>query len=108
MLAHNAYPDHDKYADRPDRAIASGMPFAVEEDLAWLDGRSVVIHGAKNASPNFTDSCATLTMPLVHKIGQARTAFGRNSFVHGILKDGLRNLGYCCERCDKGAFIANT
>jgi len=50
MLAHNAYPDHGKYADRLDRAIASGMPFVVEEDLAWLDGRSVVIHGAKNAS----------------------------------------------------------
>lgn len=50
MLAHNAYPDHGKYADRLDRAISSGMPFVVEEDLAWLDGRSVVIHGAKNMS----------------------------------------------------------
>jgi len=50
VLAHNAYPDHGKYADRLDRAIASGMPFVVEEDLAWLDGKSVVIHGAKNAS----------------------------------------------------------
>jgi hypothetical protein len=34
VLAHNAYPDHGKYADRLDRVIASGMPFAVEEDLA--------------------------------------------------------------------------
>jgi hypothetical protein len=50
MLAHNAYPDHGKYAYRLDRAIASGMPFTVEEDLAWLDGKSAVIHGAKNAS----------------------------------------------------------
>ena len=50
VLAHNAYPDHGKYADRLDRAIASGMPFVVEEDLAWLNGKSVVIHGAKNAS----------------------------------------------------------
>lgn len=50
MLAHNAYPDHGKYADRLDRAIASGTPFVVEEDLAWVDGKSLVIHGAKNAS----------------------------------------------------------
>ncbi|MCU1324125.1 MAG: hypothetical protein JWM43_3774 [Acidobacteriaceae bacterium] len=52
ILAHNAYPDHGKYADRLDRAIASGMPFAIEEDLACVNGRSVVIHGAKNVSPD--------------------------------------------------------
>jgi hypothetical protein len=48
ILAHNAYPDHGKYADRLDRAIASGLPFVVEEDLAWVDGKSLLIHGAKN------------------------------------------------------------
>lgn len=48
MLAHNAYPDHGKYADRLDRAISSGQPFAVEEDLSWTDGKSLMIHGAKN------------------------------------------------------------
>ncbi|MFC5861827.1 hypothetical protein ACFPT7_05950 [Acidicapsa dinghuensis] len=50
MLAHNAYPDHGKYADRLDQALASGHPFAVEEDLAWTDGQSLLIHGSKNAS----------------------------------------------------------
>jgi len=50
MLAHNAYPDHGKYADRIDQAIASGHPFAVEEDLSWIDGKSLMIHGARNAS----------------------------------------------------------
>ncbi len=50
VLAHNAYPDHGKYEDRLDRAIAAGMPFAVEEDLAWINGKSLLIHGAKNAS----------------------------------------------------------
>ncbi len=50
ILAHNAYPDHGKYADRLDRAIAAGVPFAVEEDLAWIDGKSLLIHGAKNAA----------------------------------------------------------
>jgi hypothetical protein len=49
-LAHNAYPDHGKYADRLDRALASGQPFAVEEDLSWTDSRSLLIHGAKNVS----------------------------------------------------------
>lgn len=51
VMAHNAYPDHGKYADRLDRAIASGVPFFIEEDLAWMDGKSYLVHGAKNASP---------------------------------------------------------
>jgi hypothetical protein len=50
VLAHNAYPDHGKYADRLDRAIAAGTPFVVEEDLAWMEGKSLLIHGSKNAS----------------------------------------------------------
>jgi len=50
VLAHNAYPDHGKYADRLDRAISSGQPFVVEQDLAWVEGRSLMIHGAKNVS----------------------------------------------------------
>jgi hypothetical protein len=50
MLAHNAYPDHGKYTDRLDQALASGQPFVVEEDLAWIDGQSLLIHGAKNVS----------------------------------------------------------
>lgn len=50
MWAHNAYPDHGKYADRLDRALASGHPFVVEEDLAWIDGQSLLIHGARNVS----------------------------------------------------------
>lgn len=49
MLAHNAYPDHGKYGDRLDRAISSGFPFVVEQDLAWMDGKSILIHGAKAA-----------------------------------------------------------
>ena len=48
VLSHNAYPDHGKYTDRLDRAIAAGVPFATEQDLAWVDGKSLMIHGAKN------------------------------------------------------------
>jgi hypothetical protein len=50
-MAHNAYPDHGKYADRLDRALASGTPFVVEEDLAWVNGKSLLCHGVKNTSP---------------------------------------------------------
>jgi hypothetical protein len=50
VLSHNAYPDHEKYTDRLDRAIAAGVPFATEQDLAWVDGKSLMIHGAKNVS----------------------------------------------------------
>jgi len=52
MLAHNAYPDDGKYGDRLDRVIASGVPFVVEEDLVWVDGKSLLIHNAKAAGPD--------------------------------------------------------
>lgn len=55
VWAHNAYPDHGQYGDRLDRAIATGTPFMVEEDLAWVDGKSVVIHGAKNVTAGGDD-----------------------------------------------------
>ena len=50
--AHNAYPYNGKFADRLDRALATGLPVAVEQDLVWLPAtgttpaRSVVSHGA--------------------------------------------------------------
>jgi hypothetical protein len=53
MLAHNAYPDDQgKYADRLDRVLAAGARFVVEEDLVWVDGRSLLIHNAKAAKPD--------------------------------------------------------
>jgi hypothetical protein len=52
VLSHNAYPDHGKYADRLVRTLAAGLPVAIEEDLAWIDGKSLLIHGAKNATPD--------------------------------------------------------
>ena len=52
MLAHNAYPDEGKYGDRLDRAIHAGAPFVVEEDLIWVNGRSLLIHNEKAAGPD--------------------------------------------------------
>jgi hypothetical protein len=35
MLAHNAMPEEGKWADRFERVIGTGVPFAVEIDVAW-------------------------------------------------------------------------
>jgi hypothetical protein len=47
--AHNAYPYEGRWADRLDRALSTGVPLAIEQDLAWCpadDGRRqpVVTH----------------------------------------------------------------
>ena len=47
VLSHNAFPDHGKYGDRLDRALAAGLPTAIEQDLAWVDGKSLLIHGPR-------------------------------------------------------------
>ena len=33
--AHNCYPYHGQWADRLDRALETGVPLAIEQDLAW-------------------------------------------------------------------------
>ncbi len=49
--AHNCYPYDGRFADRLDRALATGIPLAVEQDLAWYRdprtavARSIVTHG---------------------------------------------------------------
>jgi len=49
--AHNCYPDGDRWTDRIDRALATGVPIAIEQDLVWWTdpatgtARSVVAHG---------------------------------------------------------------
>jgi hypothetical protein len=70
ILSHNAYPDHGKYADRLDRAIAAGAPFATEQDLSWVDGKSLMIHGAKNVSgddPTLDSYFIPKVKPLIEK-----------------------------------------
>jgi hypothetical protein len=49
--AHNCYPYDGKWADRIERALMTGTPLAIEQDLAWYRdpktgaGRSIVTHG---------------------------------------------------------------
>ena len=38
--AHNAYPDRGRFADRIDVALATGLPIAIEQDLAWCQSAS--------------------------------------------------------------------
>jgi hypothetical protein len=51
--AHNCYPYDGKWADRIDRALATGFPVGIEQDMAWYvdpatgKGRAVVTHSAK-------------------------------------------------------------
>jgi hypothetical protein len=68
ILSHNAYPDHGKYADRLDRAIAAGLPLATEQDLAWVDGRSLEIHGAKNVGGADDPTLETFFFPKIKPI----------------------------------------
>ena len=50
--AHNCYPYNGRFVDRIDRALATGLPVAIEQDLVWLPAaegrpaRSIVSHGA--------------------------------------------------------------
>ena len=38
--AHNAYPDRGRFHERLDAALATGLPLAIEQDLAWCPAAS--------------------------------------------------------------------
>ena len=38
--AHNAYPQNDRWRDRIDRALSTGLPVAIEQDLFWRRDRA--------------------------------------------------------------------
>ena len=38
--AHNAYPQNDRWSDRLDRALSTGTPVAIEQDLYWAKRRT--------------------------------------------------------------------
>ena len=49
--AHNSYPEHGRWTDRIERALATGLPLAIEQDLLWFTSRqggpswSLLSHG---------------------------------------------------------------
>ena len=70
VLAHNAYPDDGKYADRLDRALAAGLPIAFEEDFVWVNGKSLLIHNEKQAkddSPTIDSYFFRQVAPMMEK-----------------------------------------
>ncbi len=54
--AHNCYPYDGRWTDRVDRALQTGFPVAIEQDLAWFvdpasgKGRVVVSHSAQTTA----------------------------------------------------------
>jgi len=55
--AHNCYPYNGRWVDRIDRALSTGTPLAIEQDLVWFrdpatgEGRSLVAHD-EQGKPN--------------------------------------------------------
>jgi hypothetical protein len=58
--AHNAYPEGGLWHDRIDRALATGMPLAIEQDLAWLCQPPAPCRSVLRHEPPFTGNEPTL------------------------------------------------
>ncbi len=73
--AHNAYPYNGQFANRIDRALATGVPVAIEQDLVWRPAgggqpaRSIVSHGAPfdGTEPSLRDYFFERIRPLVER-----------------------------------------
>jgi hypothetical protein len=68
--AHNCYPYEGKWADRIDRALSTGTPVAIEQDIAWYQGRAVVSHTSKTtgSEPLLKDYFFERVRPIVEKV----------------------------------------
>ena len=68
--AHNCYPYDGRWADRIDRALATGFPVSIEQDLAWYKGRAIVTHSNKEfsgAEPSPREYFFERVRPIVEK-----------------------------------------
>src|SRR5579862_591843 len=73
--AHNCYPYNGQWADRLSRALGSGYPKGIEQDLAWSvnaatgKGRVVLSHSAKTTGmePSLRDHFFEAVRPLIEK-----------------------------------------
>jgi hypothetical protein len=71
--AHNCYPYEGQFADRMDRALKTGFPVAIEQDIAWgVDrktgkGQPVVAHSSKTngAEPTLRDHFFERVRPII-------------------------------------------
>jgi hypothetical protein len=73
--AHNCYPYDGRWPERIERALGTGVPLAIEQDLAWFVdpqtgvGRSVVAHGAPftGHEPSMRDYFFERIRPIVER-----------------------------------------
>jgi hypothetical protein len=67
--AHNCYPYEGRWADRIERALSTGFPVAIEQDMAWYNGRAVVSHTdkTKGGEPLVRDYFFERVRPIVEK-----------------------------------------
>jgi hypothetical protein len=73
--AHNCYPYNGQFADRIDRALKTGFPIGIEQDVAWAvdpatgKGRPVVTHTPKTTGtePTLRDYFFEHVRPIVEK-----------------------------------------
>jgi hypothetical protein len=73
--AHNCYPYEGQWSDRIDRALKSGFPIGIEQDIAWAadpvtgKGRPVVTHTPKTtgSEPTLRDHFFEHVRPIVEK-----------------------------------------
>ncbi len=80
--AHNCYPDGGQFADRLDRALATGLPVAIEQDLHWFrDPRSGVFRSIVSHGEPFTGTEPSLASHFFERI---------RPLVEQALRDGKR------------------
>jgi hypothetical protein len=73
--AHNCYPYEGKWTDRVDRALKTGFPVGIEQDMAWYvdpatgKGRAVVSHDdkTKGFEPTLRDHFFERVRPIMEK-----------------------------------------
>jgi hypothetical protein len=67
--AHNCYPYKGEWKDRIERALGTGFPVGIEQDLAWDHGRVVVSHSDKalGSEPTLREHFFERVRPIVEK-----------------------------------------
>src|SRR5689334_2135593 len=67
--AHNCYPERGRYADRIERALSTGLPVAIEQDLVWWkDPKTGTGHSLIAHSEPFTGQEPTLERHFFERI----------------------------------------
>ena len=67
--AHNCYPYEGQWKNRIDRALATGFPVAIEQDIGFWNGKAVVTHTDKTtgSEPTLRDHFFERVRPIVEQ-----------------------------------------